>query len=583
MSKISGGKIVAQILKAEGVDRAFGIVDGSYLALCAGMRDEEIQLVTPRHETIAAHMAGAYARVTGKIGVCIASNGPGVANVLSGVAVEHTEGHRVLLLTSCRRTGIHYPNRGGTYQGFDQVGVIKNMSKWSEAVPSFDRLSELMRQALRKCYQGRPGVVHLDIPENVVNGKGEPQPLWQPHQYRRTDPLFPDPAAVKRAAKMLTQARLPVIHAGGGVQHAQAYAELATVAKLLHAPVTTSWSGRGVFPEDEPLAWSMVHVKPNNEVRNAADVVLCLGSRMGETDWWGKAPYWAPVSTQSMIQVDIDQDVLGRIRPVEIAVQADVKAFLRQLALELERLKGSIPVAERRKAVEKLAQSRDKDRSKLDEKLQDKETPMLTAHVAATCQKVLGPDTITIFDGGNTAVWGQFFHRVTTPNTVMMTYHMGHLGAGIGQALGAAIARPEQQVCCIIGDGAFGMHPQEVETAVRNGLRIIFLVVCDRQWGMVKMTQSIAFKPIKMMLKKKLDPEETINSELNEIEYDKLAVSMGAHGERVNNPEALYQALERCVAASTCSVIHVDVDRAKHLWAPALLHFKDMHQEPKGK
>jgi acetolactate synthase-1/2/3 large subunit len=160
---------------------------------------------------------------------------------------------------------------------------------------------------------------------------------------------------------------------------------------------------------------------------------------------------------------------------------------------------------------------------------------------------------------------------------------MGHLGAGIGQALGAAVARPGKQVCCIIGDGAFGMHPQEIETAVRNNLKVLFLVVSDRQWGMVKMTQSIAFAPIKMMIKKKLEPGETINSDLGEIEYGKLAEAMGAHGDRVADPAALPAAIERALAADKCAVIHVDVDPAKHLWAPALLHFKAMHQEPKGK
>lgn len=579
----TGGELIARMLKAEGVDTAFGIVDGSYLQLCAALRGHDIKLVSPRHESIGAHMAGAYARLTGKLGVVIASNGPGVANVLPGVAVEHTEGNRVLLITSCRRTGIHYPNRGGTYQAFDQVGVIKNMAKWSEAVPSAERLPELLRRALAQCWHGRPGVVHLDVPENVLNGKADfPEP-WQPHQYRRVDPLHPSPEAVKRAARMLASARLPMIHAGGGVIHAQAFEELEAVAVRLHAPVTTSWSARGAIAESAPLAWPMVHVKANHELRNAADLVLCLGSRMGETDWWGKAPYWAPAGEQKLIQVDLDDDVLGRIRPTELAVQADLKVFLRLLALELDTLKESMPLAARKAEVARLAESKAKDRSKLDEKLGDRSVPMLSAHVGAGAQQALAKDAVLVFDGGNTSVWGQFFTQLGTPNTALATHHMGHLGAGVGQALGAAVARPGKQVCCIIGDGAFGMHPQEIETAVRSGLKVLFLVVSDRQWGMVKMTQSMTFAPITMMLKKKLEPEATINGDLGEIEYDKLAAAMGAYGDRVADPAALPAAIERALAADRCAVIHVDVDAAKHLWAPGLLHFKEMHQEPKGR
>ncbi|MDF1562143.1 MAG: thiamine pyrophosphate-binding protein [Deltaproteobacteria bacterium] len=583
MAKETGGEIIARMLRLEGVEQAFGIVDGSYLQLCAGLVKEGIELTTPRHETIGAHMAGAYARLTGKLGVVIASNGPGVANVLSGIAVEEVEGHRVLLITSCRRTGIHYPNRGGTYQAFDQVGVIGKMAKWSEAVHSFERIPELMRRALAKCWEGRPGVVHLDVPENLINGKGEVPPDWAPERYRRTRPAVPAPEAVQQAARMLVDAKLPVIHAGGGVIHAGAFEELEAVAERLHAPVTTSWSGRTVLSEAHPLAWPMVHVKSNNEVRNEADVVLCLGSRLGETDWWGKAPYWATPDQQKLIQVDIDGDVLGRIRPADLPVQADVKVFLRQLALALDELKSEMPLAARKETVARLAKERDKDRAKLDEKLEDLATPMNTAHVGVSARKVLDDDAVLVFDGGNTSVWGQFFFQARAANSVLATHHMGHLGAGVGQALGAAIARPGKQVCCIIGDGAFGMHPQEIETAIRNDLKIVFLVVSDRQWGMVKMTQSIAFKPLKMMLKKRLDPEETINSTLDEIDYAKLAEAMGGYGDRVADPAKLPAAIEKALQCGRCAVIHVDVDPDKHLWAPALMHFKDMHQEPKGK
>jgi acetolactate synthase-1/2/3 large subunit len=153
----------------------------------------------------------------------------------------------------------------------------------------------------------------------------------------------------------------------------------------------------------------------------------------------------------------------------------------------------------------------------------------------------------------------------------------------VGQALGAAAAFPERQVYCIIGDGAMGFHPQEVETAIRNDLKVIYLVVSDRQWGMVKMNQQFALKPLKTLLLKSLDESETINADLGEIAWDKLAESMGAHGERVADARELEGAIRRCIASGKCSVIHVDVDPVKHMWAPSLMHFKKMHEEPKGK
>jgi acetolactate synthase-1/2/3 large subunit len=170
MESSSGGDLIARMLRAEGVEVVFGIVDGSYYGLTAGLARHGIRLVSPRHESTAAHMAGAYARTTNRLGVCIASNGPGVANVLPGIAVENGEGNRVLVLSSWRRSAIVGPDRGGAYQYFDQVAVAKPMSKWAGAARSFDRIPELMRRAFRSAFRGRPGVVFVTVPEDVLNG-----------------------------------------------------------------------------------------------------------------------------------------------------------------------------------------------------------------------------------------------------------------------------------------------------------------------------------------------------------------------------------------------------------------------------
>lgn len=584
----TGGAIMAEMLKAEGVNTIFGIIDGTYTQFFWNCTHSGMRLITPRHETIAAHMAGAYARLTGGLGVCMASNGPGVANMLPGVAVEQGEGNRVLLITSSRRTGISYPDRGGAYQCFDQVGVIRPMAKWSETASSAGRVPELMRQALRKCWEGRPGVVHLDVPENVINGEAKPVGIQKPAQYRPVKPIIARQDQVEAAAQMLTQANLPIIHCGSGVIHAAAYDELASLAKALHAPVTTSWSARGVLPETNPLAWPMVHIKAVNHLRNEADVVLVLGSELGETDWWGKAPYWATPDRQKLIQVDIDPQRLGRNRPADLIVQADVKEFLAQLVERVKGRTGEMPLDPRRAKVASLAKELEEDRAKLDEKLDDKSEPMMTAHVAKVCQEVFDDDAVIVFDGGNTAVWANFYHEMRTPNTQLGTHHFGHLGAGTGQALGACAARPDKQVYCVTGDGAMGFHPQEIETAVRNGLKPIFLVCADKQWGMVKINQIFALRPVQSLLKKAvlkrdLGQEETVNTELGEIAWDKLAQSMGAHGERVSAPDQLKPALLRALDSGRCAVIHIDVDPEKHMFAPGLMHFKAMHQEPKGK
>jgi acetolactate synthase-1/2/3 large subunit len=582
MAEISGGETIARMLQNEGVEKVFGIIDGTYFGFYSALHRLGIEIVTPRHETSAAHMAGAYARLTGKLGVCMASNGPGVANILPGLVVEQEEGNRVLVITSARRPSIMYPDRGGAYQCFDQSGVIGKLAKWSAAASSFERVPELVRKALRRSYEGRPGVVHLDVPETIMNGKFKAVAAWVPHQYRQTDPLAPTAEQVARAAQMLIAAEAPMIHAGSGIIHANAFAVLRRVAELLHAPVTTSWAARGALPETSPLAVPMPHVELNHKVRNDADAVLIIGSRVGETDWWGKPPYWRNPSEQKTIQIDIDSKMLGLNKPVDLAILADARCTLELLGDELDRRRGEIRLDSRRARVAGYAKTMQDDRNRWNKALSDLATPMNPAHIGAVCQEAFPEDTVLVADGGNATIWAMFYHQVKVPNTVLSTFKFGMLGAGMAQAVGAAVAQPGKPVCCIIGDGAMGFHPQEIETAVRNKAQVIYIVLCDKQWGMVKMNQQFMLRPFKTMLFKHLGPEETIKADLGEIEFDKLGQSMGAYGARVSDPKQLKPVLQQAIASGRCAVIHVDVDPVKHMWAPGLLHFKKMHEEPKS-
>ncbi|MCB0539616.1 MAG: thiamine pyrophosphate-binding protein, partial [Bacteroidetes bacterium] len=334
---------------------------------------------------------------------------------------------------------------------------------------------------------------------------------------------------------------------------------------------------RGAIDENHPLAVPMTYIDFNDNVRKNADLILTLGSRMGETDWWGKMPNWGNPNHQKMIQVDIDDEILGRNKPIDLAINADVKSFLQKLSLYLETLN-----IEPKNNIGKYLSHKDNLQKKLDKHLEDLSSPMITAHIAKICQESFNDDAIAVFDGGNTAIWANFYHKCTSKNFLLGTAKMGMLGAGVSQVLGAAATNINRQAYCIIGDGAMGFHVQEIETAVRNKLNVIYIVVCDKQWGMVKMSQQIAFKPLKTIIKKSLDEGETVNADLGEIKFDDLAKSMGAHGERVNNPNDFKETLKKCIALKRCCVIHVDVDPVKHMWAPSLMHFKKMHNEPKG-
>jgi acetolactate synthase-1/2/3 large subunit len=582
MNETTGGERIAAMLAAEGVDTVFGIIDGTYFGLYSRLAAHGIRLVTPRHETSAVHMAGAYARVTGRVGVCIASNGPGVANALAGVAVEQGEGNRVLLITSWRRRGIVHPDRGGTYQYFDQPTVIGAMAKSSEAVTDPARLDEAMTRAFRHCWAGRPGVVHVTISEDIINSPLGDSTRRESARSRRQAPIAADADIVRRAAQMLLDADAPMIHAGTGVVHAGTFAELARVADLLDAPVTTSWGGRDCIDERLANSIPMYDIELVNRVRNEADCVLALGTRFGETDWWGKPPYWASATAQALIQVDVDDLALGRNRPVDVAVVADIATFLPALAEVLATSDRSHRADVGASRLDAYGAAKRAHRAVLDDALAADTTPMHSSRIAPLCQEVFDDDAVLVIDGGNTAIWANLYHEVRQPGTVLSTFKFGMLGAGVGQALGAKAAQPDRQVYCIIGDGAMGFHSQEIETAVRCDLPVVFLVLCDRQWGMVKINQEFAIDPDRTLLEGGLSPDENINTDLGETRFDLLAESMGAHGERVASVDELRGALDRSLASGRCAVIHVDVDRRAHKFAPNLASFKDMHAEPGG-
>ncbi len=581
MASMTGGDLIAQMLAAEGVDTVFGIVDGSYVELNLALPRHGIRLVSPRHESSAAHMAGAYARTTGRLGVCIASNGPGAANVLPGIAVENGEGNRVLVLTSWRRAPIVGPDRGGTYQYFDQVAVARPMSKWSGAAREFDRIPEVMHRAFRTAWRGRPGVVFVTVPEDVINGRVDEAPAVRPpSSYRRTAPLEPAASDVAQAAERLVRAERPLIHVGSGVVHAGAGPAVQRLADTLAAPVTASWGGRPALDGREdhtiPLLPPLI-----DEIRSGADCVLALGTRFGETDWWGKPRYWGAPESQDVIQVDCDEEILGLNKPLAMGVLADVGRFAARLQEELASHDLSSCVPARRERLASWAEQKSGVQTFLRSMAGDPDRePMHPAHVPLACREHFPDDAILVIDGGNTAVWTNLLHENRTAGAVVSTFKFGMLGAGVGQALGAQIAHPERRVYCILGDGAFGMHPQEIETAVRNELPVVFLVLADRQWGMVKMSQSMVIDSEKMSRERLLPEGTNLNTDFGEIRFDDLARSMNAHGERVSKAADLPAALERASACGGPAVIHVDVDPVDHLWSPGLDVFKAMHNEP---
>ncbi|MDX1733235.1 MAG: thiamine pyrophosphate-dependent enzyme, partial [Halioglobus sp.] len=237
-------------------------------------------------------------------------------------------------------------------------------------------------------------------------------------------------------------------------------------------------------------------------------------------------------------------------------------------------------LAGRREKVAALVAEKAAIRAELDAALDNSDSPMHPAHVPVAVREALGHEGMVAIDGGNTAVWCAHYYRNAQPDAIHSTFKFGMLGAGVGQALGLKAAHPGRPVACITGDGAMGMHLQEIETAVREKLPILCVVLCDRQWGMVKLTQQFGIDALRGQMG--IESQGTINTDFEEICFDEVAVAMGAFGARVSDPAQLPGALQQALESGRAAVIHVDVDPTAHLFAPNLMEFKEMHGEPVG-
>ncbi len=564
MTEISGGELLLRCLKEEGVSTLFGVLDGSFNPFLAKLDEYGMRLVNPRHEAAAAHMAEAYARIRGEPAVVIGGIGPGAANMVSGVVTAYAEGSPLIVLSSQRRRNIIYPDRGGSFQNVDLLGLYGPVTKWSAGVRDWRRLPELIRRAYREATSGRPGPVYLEIPEDVTRGTGDPATVdvWPPSRYRAGRVGAADPAQIAQAAELLAAAERPLLHAGAGVSWAGAWDEFLALAEHLAAAMTTSLSARGVVPEDHERYFHPLNRDALEAARTEADVVLAVGGRLGELDNWGRAPSWGDPADQKVIQVDVEPTSIGLNRPVDLGIVADALAALAALLVETQQL--CKPKAEH----EGFARYRDLTRAWQEQAaiaLNTEEGQISPGRMVQVVREFFPPDAITVMDGGNTSLWTATFNPILAPRSYVYTAKFGHLGTGLPYAIGAKLAAPDRPVYLISGDGAMGFNIQELETARRYNVPVTVIVSCDRGWGMERSSQM--FAQIGGMVECDLYPE---------TRYDLVAQAFGCYGEKVDELAQLRPALERATTSGNPALLQVMIDPMNNLAPPGLLTFGSM-------
>ncbi|MBI3076230.1 MAG: thiamine pyrophosphate-binding protein [Deltaproteobacteria bacterium] len=542
MARMTAGQAVVEGLRAEGVDHVFGLIGSCSLEIVDALYDaKEIRFVGSRHEQAAAHMADAYARLSGKPGVVLVTNGPGATNLVTGVALAKLAHSPVIALTGAVMTAQEGKD---CFQELDQVAMFRPITKASLRVNRPERIPEVLRHAFRIALTGKRGPVHVDIPRDLLYGEAEVDPV-EPGAYRPDMRVRPARDLLERAATLLASARAPVILAGGGVKVARAWDAVLALAERLGAPVVTSAGHRDAVPNDHPLFCGQLGAKGSPLARRLAqqtDLLLAAGTRLGHyTTFYGRDYIGAGAR---IIQIEIDPVEIGRHYPVEVGLLGDVGEVLREL-LGLLPSAGGPDVIARRAELEGLRAAWLEERARPGE---DTSMPLKPARVFAELRQVLPRGTVVTMDVGSVcalAVEGLDFPE---PGTLLGTLDLGALGFAFPAGLGARAARPDRAVVSLSGDGAFGMNALEIETAVRCHLPCVAIVLNNFCWGSEKVYQRDFYEGRYYAV------------DLGNPPYDELARLCGARGYRVERPGELPQALVEALRAEEPAVIDVIVD-----------------------
>jgi len=552
MTEITGGQLFARALQAEGIELLFGLPSPESDPLLLELEAHGIRLVPVRHEAAAVHMAEGLYKTTGKVAAVLGNPGPGSANLLPGVLTALHEGVPVLVITSQHRLGIVYPSSPSTFQGQDQLDLFRPAVKWGGPVFEWSRIPEVLRLAFREMWNGRPGPVHVELPAPILYATedDEAAPVIPPGAYRGTGPQASE-AQLDEAVALLASAERPVVVSGCGVDRAGANDALLEIVELLGCPVLTTMAGRATVRSDHPN-YVFGFGAAGDQVRREADVLLVVGSRVGNLDV-PYEKYWGDPAGQRLVQIDVDPRHLGVTRPLSLGIVADARSALEGIATRLR------PMGPPARDAGDLARYRTLD----EEVRMAQAAPILEwqgpgihpAHAVGVIGAVFGGEAVYTVDGGNTSLWAYSVLPPTLPRSYHSILELGMLGTGIPSAIGAKLGAPDREVVCITGDGAAGFNVMEMQSAAREGLAITTIVFAEGSWTMEE--------PNELELYGK-----TFGTAQGTIRWDLVGEGLGCHSEYVDRIEDLEPALRRAQAHDGPSLVCLRTDHDANLAIP---------------
>ncbi|HXU90890.1 MAG TPA: thiamine pyrophosphate-binding protein [Methylomirabilota bacterium] len=540
MSDLTGGQLVARVLKQAGVGHVFTLCGGHLLPIYDGCLDEKIAVIDVRHEQAAAHAADAYARLTRNVGVAMVAPGPGVTDAVTGVANAYAARSPMVLIGGAAPLGL----RGlGALQEMEQVALLRPITKGSFTVAETRQIPEVLTTAIRTALSGRPGPVFVEVPVDLLLATIEDRLAPIPTRYVHRPRPGADGVALAAFERLLAAAERPVLIAGGGVYWDDAADALAAFAERSGMPVFMNGAGRGSLPTAHPSAFAQAR----GMALGGADLVLVLGAPLDFRLGYGRPPTFAEHAR--VVMIDCDAAELGRNRPLELALVGDIGVVLRQ-ALEV------VPRTMRARVAPWLASVRAKEtdsRAKLEHFCASEETPISHYRLAAEIARVVGPDTTVVGDGGDVVGCASRIVPLYRPGQWLDPGPLGCLGVGPSFALTAKLLRPEQRVVLIAGDGALGLNGMELETAVRFKLPMVCVVGNDGGWGQIRNPQLSFYGEAR-----------AVATSLPATRFDLLAEALGARGVLVREPRDIRPALDKALDSDEVWCINVLLDPAAY-------------------
>ena len=537
--QLNGAEIVIECLKEQGVDTVFGYPGGAILNVYDELykHRDEIRHILTSHEQGAAHAADGYARATGKVGVCLATSGPGATNLVTGIATAYMDSIPVVAITC----NVGVPLLGkDSFQEIDIAGVTMPITKYSFIVKDVNQLADTIRKAFRIAKMGRPGPVLIDIPKDVTAKKAEYE-KENPGVYNREFTHI-DEKEIAAAAEMIRVSEKPFIFVGGGAVLSEASKELKEFVEKMDAPVTDSLMGKGAFPGIDPRYTGMLGMhgtKASNYGVSECDLLVVVGARFSDRVTGNTSTF---AKNAKILQIDIDPAEMNKNIIIDQGVVGDIKAVLRKLNEVL-------PQQDHAEWMKKIQDYKEKYPLKYHDGV------LTGPFVVEEIYRQTKGDAIITTEVGQHQMWAAQYFKYTKPRTLLTSGGLGTMGYGLGAAIGAKTGCPDKTVINVAGDGCFRMNMNELATAVRHEVPVIEVVINNHVLGMVRQWQDLFY-----------DERYSATVLRDAVDYVKLAEAMGAEGMRATTQEEFREAFAKALASGRPVLIDCMIDCDDKVW-----------------